>query len=59
MASQFNKTDKLSVKGSIIALIGSNREEKTVELKVGDKKRKKSVPTRSRWEKATAGCSAA
>ena len=36
-ASQFGKVEKISVKGSIIALIGSNREEKTVELNVGDK----------------------
>jgi hypothetical protein len=42
--NQFGKIDKLAIKGSVVVLSGSKREEKTVDLKVTDTKAKKVGP---------------
>jgi hypothetical protein len=54
-ASQFGKVEKIAVNGSIVALIGSNRQEKTVELKVGDKKETKIGPYSIQVSKSNGG----
>ena len=43
-SSQFGQVEKLVVKGSITALLASHREEKKIELDVGNKKSQKVGP---------------
>jgi hypothetical protein len=58
-ASQFGKVEQLKIKGSIAALVGSAREEKTLELSVNDTKpaaeKKGAGDKREANDKKTAG----